>query len=84
MSVLRKEKGFYRSIFEATVCAKLDEDKTKLIEYQKWMNEFPVELDDREQQILDRKEIEIQRRTNSTIIQSFRFPIRSATNGERP
>ena len=27
MSILRKEKGFYRSIFEATVCGKLDEDK---------------------------------------------------------
>ena len=27
MSVLRKEKGFYRSIFEATVCGKLNEDK---------------------------------------------------------
>ena len=33
MSVLRKEKGFYRSIFEATVCAKLDEDKVKF-EYE--------------------------------------------------
>ena len=27
MSILRKEKGVYRSIFEATVCGKLDEDK---------------------------------------------------------
>ena len=33
MSVLRKEKGFYRSIFEATVCAKLDEDEVKF-EYE--------------------------------------------------
>ena len=33
MSVLRKEKGFYRSIFEATVCARLDEDKVKF-EYE--------------------------------------------------
>jgi hypothetical protein len=33
MSILRKEKGFYRSIFEATVCAKLDEDKVKF-EYE--------------------------------------------------
>ncbi|MGB1955229.1 MAG: hypothetical protein ACPHUK_06480 [Candidatus Poseidoniaceae archaeon] len=46
--------------------AKLDEDYKKLNDYQKWMGEFPIELDDRERQILDRKEIEIKKRIEST------------------